>query len=85
MGSVHYVNTLPDGTTEDGYDDFVISDAETVGPFAVATEISDLSRSPADENGGLDAVHFAPSARPRREDRLEMSSTDTMTDTASGQ
>jgi hypothetical protein len=76
MGSVHYANTLPDGTTQEGDDDFVISAAETEGPFAIATELTDLGRA-AGDNGSLNVsiLHRLPDVSP----------TETMTDTTSAQ
>ena len=74
MGTVHYVNTLPDGTTQEGDDDFVISAAEIDGPFVIATELTDLGRA-AGEDGSLNVsiLHRLPDIFPRA----------TMTDTAS--
>jgi len=79
MGVVHFVNSMPDGTTQEGYDDFVVSGAEAEGPFAVVNEITDLSRDPADENGGLNVtiLHRLPDLA----DTSAISSSENMTDT----
>jgi hypothetical protein len=53
MGSIHYVITLPDGNTIEGNDDFVISTAESDGPFVIATEITDINRDSSDDQGTL--------------------------------
>jgi hypothetical protein len=76
MGSVHYVNNLPDGTTQEGDDDFVISAAESEGPFAIATELTDLGRAAGDKGAlNVSILRRLPDVWP----------TGTMTDTTSGQ
>jgi len=76
MGAVHFVNQLPDGTTQEGDDDFVISAAETDGPFAVATELTDLGRAAGDKGSlSVSILHRLP-------DLTIMSG---VTDTTSGQ
>lgn len=76
MGSIHYINELPDGTTQEGDDDFVISAAETDGSFVIATELTDLGRGAA-EDGSLNVsiLHRLPEVFP----------TASMTDTSSAE
>ncbi len=69
-------NTLPDGSTGEGTDNFIVSAAETDGPFAIVTEITDLGGS-GDENRTLSATILS---------RLpDLADTWAMTDTTSGQ
>jgi len=83
MGSVHYTNTFPDGSTQEGDDDFVISAAEADGPFTVATELTDLGRDPGDDQGALAVTILR--RLPDLADTAGMTETASMSDTTSGQ
>ena len=56
IGTVHHINTLPDGSKGQGDEDILVTAAQAAGPYVIATELADLGRDAVDAAGGLSVV-----------------------------
>ena len=65
-GTVHEIELLPDGSTNEVNQDYVITDAIRLGSFSLATELRGVFREPGDPSGALVSALLSrlPDARP---------------------
>ena len=56
MVALHHVDVAPDGSTFEGDEDTVVTDADAAGPYAVITALTDLGRQPDKTPSGTLAV-----------------------------